>query len=175
VVEYRPIPDPVADAAPDAAPADPMPGFSWIIEGELAGMPHPGQARTLEEDLLFLQGQGIDLLVSLTEEPIDASTLRELGIDSLHVPIVDFTAPTMEQMAQFSEAVELRTTAGDQVGVHCGAGFGRTGTMVAAYFVWQGEGAKEAIARIRKLRPGSVETEQQEQAVADFEAWLSDD
>ena len=150
-----------------------MPGFSWVIGGELAGMPRPGQSRTLEEDLLFLRERGIDLLVSLTEEPLDEAALREVGIASLHIPIVDFTAPTMEQMAVFSEAVDLRTASGDPVGVHCGGGLGRTGTMIAAYFVWQGESSKRAIARIRALRPGSIETEEQERAVADFEIWLS--
>jgi atypical dual specificity phosphatase len=168
VVEYASAPD----ASVDAAVLPPIPGFSWIVEGELAGMPQPGQTRSLDEDLSFLQQQGIDLLVSLTEDPLDPAALSERDLDSLHIPIPDFTAPSMEQMAEFAEAVEARTAAGEAVGVHCGAGFGRTGTMVAAYFVWQGMAAKSAIARIRDLRPGSIETEAQEQAIFDFEAWL---
>ncbi|HCA46062.1 MAG TPA: protein-tyrosine-phosphatase, partial [Armatimonadetes bacterium] len=49
--------------------------------------------------------------------------------------------------------------------VHCMAGLGRTGTMIACYLVSQGMPAEEAIAEVRRARPGSIQTEQQEQAV----------
>jgi atypical dual specificity phosphatase len=51
------------------------------------------------------------------------------------------------------------------VAVHCGAGLGRTGTVVAAYFVTRGMGPREAVAKVRDLRPGSVETAEQERAI----------
>ena len=58
------------------------------------------------------------------------------------------------------------------VGVHCGAGMGRTGTFLAAYLVSQGMTAHDAIAEVRRLRPGSIETPAQERAVAQYEASL---
>ena len=54
------------------------------------------------------------------------------------------------------------------VAVHCGAGLGRTGTVVAAYFVTRGLGPREAIVKVRDLRPGSIETVEQERAVEAF-------
>ena len=54
------------------------------------------------------------------------------------------------------------------VGVHCGAGLGRTGVIVACYFVAKDMTAKNAVARVRRLRPGSIETEEQEEAVNEF-------
>ena len=45
---------------------------------------------------------------------------------------------------------------------------GRTGTVLAAYFVTQGMTARAAIERVRQLRPNSVETDEQEEAVAEF-------
>jgi atypical dual specificity phosphatase len=52
------------------------------------------------------------------------------------------------------------------VAVHCGGGLGRTGTLLACYLVSaEGLPADAAIARVRAARPGSVETEDQEQAV----------
>ena len=56
-------------------------GFSWVIDGQLAGMPVPGSGKNLEDDFAFLTGQGIDLLVSLTTEGPDSSLLEESGIE----------------------------------------------------------------------------------------------
>ena len=55
------------------------------------------------------------------------------------------------------------------MGIHCGAGLGRTGTLLACYFVSKGMTAKNAVARVRRLRPGSIETAEQERAVEEFE------
>jgi atypical dual specificity phosphatase len=147
-------------------------GFSWVIEDDLAAMAHPGTGDALDAALECLARKGIVLLVSLTTDPVDATTARAHGINVLHLPIDDFTAPTQQQIVQF--VAEVRTTIADggAVGVHCGAGIGRTGTMLAGYFVSDGMTADEAIAHIRELRPGSVETEAQEQAVRDYAASL---
>lgn len=55
------------------------------------------------------------------------------------------------------------------VAVHCILGLGRTGTMLACYLVKdKGLAPADAIAEIRRLRPGSIETYEQEKAVFQF-------
>ena len=60
--------------------------------------------------------------------------------------------------------------AGMAVAIHCAAGLGRTGTVLAAYFVAKGLSAREAVERVRQLRPGSVETVEQERAIERYAA-----
>ncbi|KAL6076423.1 Dual specificity protein phosphatase 23 [Balamuthia mandrillaris] len=55
------------------------------------------------------------------------------------------------------------------VAVHCRAGKGRTGTMIACYFIYsEGISAEEAIQRVRSLSPLSIETKGQEAFIASF-------
>ena len=45
--------------------------------------------------------------------------------------------------------------------------------MIACFFVWRfGLSAKQAIEDVRKLRPGSVETSEQENLVQEYEKHL---
>ena len=145
-----------------------MYGFSFVDE-LVAGMPQPGSRVPLETDLAFLAEHELALLVSLTVAPVDPVELAAFGMDGLHLPIEDFHPPTYDQQVALVEELLLRESAGQRVGVHCTAGYGRTGTMLATWFVANGMDAESAIAEIRRLRPGSIETSEQEQAVRDFE------
>jgi atypical dual specificity phosphatase len=62
---------------------------------------------------------------------------------------------------------------GEPVAVHCGAGLGRTGTLLAAYLISEGQTPDEAIDFLRGVRPGSVETLEQEQAIYEYARRLS--
>ena len=146
--------------------------FSWAIEDQLAGMPRPGTDATIEEDIAFLKRKDIDLLVSLTTDVPGTAQLAEQDIESLHIPVHDFQAPTMQQILEFVENTSSVLANGGRVGVHCTAGMGRTGTMLATYLVYQGSTAEEAIATIRELRPGSIETVEQEEAIQAYYKYL---
>jgi len=169
-----PVPT-VSSRVAEARSIDPSQGFSWVILGELAAMPLPGRDRPLEQDAAYLNQEGIRVLVSLTDDPPDGAVLVSQGISQEHIPVQDFTPPTLEQMIEFVAVVEHSVAADMPVGVHCTAGLGRSGTMAAAYLVAEGASAAEAIATVRQLRPGSIETTTQADAVRRFEEHLAGD
>lgn len=164
----QPVEQPPSLPGPEAPLT--MEGFSWIVEGELAAMPVPGRTRPLAEDADFLESRGIRTVISLTETP---PSFEETPIQQVRIPVADFTAPTLQQMIEFVDVASDATGRGEPVAVHCTAGLGRSGTMAAVYLVANGATADEAIARVRELRPGSIETEDQENAVKQAEAHFS--
>lgn len=144
--------------------------FSWVIEDEIAGMARP---MSVVADLEFLKDNGIEAIVSLTELPLHKTLIEEFGFEYKHIPIVDLTPPTQEQIEEFVTFVNNLTSSKKKIVVHCDAGIGRTGTMLACYLVNKGCSAKKAITEVRKKRPGSIETMEQEDTVIKYEERLS--
>ena len=139
-------------------------GFSWIDRPLLGAMARPES----KEELEWLRGHGIDVLISLTEDPLRRDWVNDAGILVVHEPIDDMDAPTQEQLDHCVSAIARAHEKNMGVAVHCGAGLGRTGVVIAAYLVHKGQTARDAIARVRRLRPGSIETEEQAEAVVEF-------
>lgn len=139
-------------------------GFSWVDPPRLAALARPRSA----EDLAWLRRNGIDVLVSLTEDPLPRDWVNDAGLMVVHVPVPDMEPPGDRQLEHVVEAIRKAQAAGMGVAVHCTAGLGRTGTVLAAYFVAQGLSPREAVEKVRELRPGSVETPEQEKAVEMF-------
>lgn len=141
--------------------------FSFVIDGELAGMACPGRFADLGEDLAFLRRQGVRAIVSLTEYPLDQRTVEAFGFQYLHLPILDYHAPTLSQARTFL-GFFARQRADGAVVVHCAAGQGRTGTILACALVQRGMTAEEAIRTVRRIRPPSIDTDAQEAFVHAF-------
>jgi atypical dual specificity phosphatase len=140
---------------------EPPAHFHWILPGRLAGMGRPGLLRDGATDLEAIASAGVEVLVSLTREPVEAEQLRSYGILGRHFPITDMGVPALAPTARLCREMERHMEAGRAVAVHCHAGMGRTGTIVAAFLVWTGMGPDEAVAVIRGANPGYIQNEAQ--------------
>lgn len=140
--------------------------FSWLIEGEIAGMAKPASS---VYDFEFLKDNGFEAIVSLSEFPLSEVLIEEFGFTVKHIPVRDFEAPTLEQIENFVAFAENARSEGKKLVVHCDAGIGRTGTMLACYLVSKGYSAADAIEEVRIRRPGSLETIEQEEVVLKYE------
>nr|XP_006626418.2 PREDICTED: dual specificity protein phosphatase 23 isoform X2 [Lepisosteus oculatus] len=130
------------------------PNFSWVEPKKLAGMALPRMPAHYQ----FLLDNGIKHLVTLCERkpPYHDSCP---GLTLHHIKIDDFCPPSMDQIKRFLAIVEEANAKGEGVAVHCLLGHGRTGTMLACYLVKKRKiTGVDAIAEIRSIRRGSIET-----------------
>ena len=142
--------------------------FSWLIENKLAGCGMP----TSFEEMNWIRNQGIKSIVTMTEDSLPNSWLDE--IKYLHVPTEDLVAPDLEKIDSAVNYINERIKNKEPVMVHCAAGIGRTGTILASYLTkYQRMTAKDAIEKVRNERPGSVQSDIQEMAVSMYEKYLN--
>ncbi len=142
--------------------------FSWILPGSLAGAMGPTERR----HLIYFERHDVTAIVRMEEATISA---EPWGFVELYEPVPDFGAPSVAQIDRIVNFVEQQIETWERPTViTCAAGIGRTGTILAAYLVNTGWGAQEAIDFIRQLRPGSIQTVAQEDAVRDYAAFVQE-
>ncbi|MFL6477224.1 MAG: dual specificity protein phosphatase 23 [Nitrososphaera sp.] len=144
--------------------------FSWVTEGKLAGSGLPVN----KDEFRWLVDKGIKSIISVREVPLPSKWLDHGEIDYLHLKVEDYGAPSLEVMENAVNYIEEKISSGKPVLVHCAAGKGRTGVMLAAYLIRKENlTAEDAIAKIRRLRPGSVQSLTQETALSMYEKYLN--
>lgn len=140
-------------------------------------------ARDLDADLDAIHGWGAKAVVTLIEEEEfhmlrvadlpDSVTRR--GMTWHHLPIRDVSIPNATFEGQWEvvgEELSDRLRRGERVLVHCRGGLGRAGTVAAMLLVELGMRPSEAIVAVRQVRPGAIQTDEQETYVRD-RAWTT--
>ena len=139
-------------------------------------------ARDLDTDLDAISSWGAVAVVTL----IERAEMRLLNVANIgdkvaarhmvwhHLPIRDVTMPGPEFEASWREVGERlrhQLRSGFNVLVHCKGGLGRAGTIAARLLTELGWKPDRAIAEVRRVRPGAIETAAQERHVCNVKAF----
>ncbi len=139
------------------------PNFFWLAPN-VAGSGHPGWSpEALRRTLAALKREGIGLVVSLA--PIDGALVGEAGLAHHALDVPDMGVPNVKALGAAIDMARTTLARGDRILVHCGAGYGRTGTFLACLLVADGMEPDEAMRLVRTKRPGSIETRAQEEFI----------
>lgn len=128
--------------------------------------------RSLEEDLEAVLRFGAKTVVSLIEpyefRMLGVETLpqavRSRGLAWFGLPMPDGGVPEFEWELRWSfvgRRIREKLRRGERVFVHCRGGLGRAGMVVARLLVEFGVEPESAIAQVRAVRPGAIETDAQ--------------
>src|SRR4051794_13588864 len=101
-------------------------GFSWVEKPLLAALARPASL----DDLTWLRQQGIEVLLSLTEDRPRCDWAESAGLLVFHEPLEDMEPPTQDQLDRAVSAIQRATAQNLPVAVHCEAGLGRTGVVL---------------------------------------------
>jgi len=155
--------------------------FSWIVPNFLCGMSTP---RNGEDIIAMRDSLGITVVVTATrEEPLKKEWFMG-GIKNAFLPVDNYYPPSCELADAFLELCETEYAKGGRVLMHCGGGKGRAGSFLAAYLIRYGVNPPtapgkeplmsptDAITLLRTARPGSIETQKQEEFCHAFASHL---
>jgi len=132
----------------------------WVIPGRLLAGKYPGgkNLKEMERRLGPLLDAGFDGFLDLTEagEVPGYENYLPDSVTYVRKAITDHGVPRdAAYMGEILAALDELLAAGRRVYVHCRAGIGRTGTVVACHLIEQGLAPEAALARLNELWQGS--------------------
>ena len=145
--------------------------WRWVVPGQIISAVAPERAwgGTLqwEKELRSAACSRRLAVLNLRERTDAFIDLQDAAVK--HIPVKDFSPPTIEQVEEAIAFIDSNIAAGNIVVVHCLGGCGRTGTVLSAWLKKTEElTADDAITRLRTINPCFVETPDQESFVSDY-------
>ena len=144
----------------------------WPVGPHLSGGAGIGYAEGIRaaEHVALLEQEGVGAILSLTPEP---QVPANGWVRKLH-PLPGLKPPRdFREMEALVAWVEQQRSRGKHVHVHCLAGKGRTGTILAGWLMrHRGWSATQAINHLRDRQPAAVESREQEDFVDRYESWI---
>ncbi|CAJ0960255.1 unnamed protein product, partial [Mesorhabditis belari] len=108
----------------------------------------------------YFRTHDVTTIVRLNMKMYEASKFTEAGFQHVDLFFIDGSTPSDEIIEKFIKVVDDSPGA---VAIHCKAGLGRTGTLIACWMMKEfGLNAAECMAWLRICRPGSVIGPQQQ-------------
>lgn len=105
----------------------------------------------------------------------DPNVLMRNGINHFNYNWEDMTAPSMSMLLDIVQVALHEISRGSKIAVHCHAGYGRTGTIIACVIIAkEGFDHHAAIRLVREKRPGSIQKQSQEKIIKEFQSTWRD-
>ncbi|KAF9153969.1 Dual specificity protein phosphatase cdc14a [Linnemannia schmuckeri] len=119
--------------------------------------------KSFQSVLSYFSTHNVQCIIRLNDKTYDKAHFTTRGIEHVDMIYPDGTCPPWYIVERFFEVCErVAMDQGGVVAVHCMAGLGRTGTLIGAYLMRHFDmTARETIAFLRLMRPGSVVGPQQ--------------
>lgn len=146
--------------------------LNWIVPGKILAFAgpcdRPGYSKHAPNFYYnYFKDHNVTSIVRLNDPEYDSAKFTNLGFQHHDLIFPDGYPPTSSIAAKFIKIVDEAKGA---VAVHCYAGIGRTGTLIAAYLMARYNFTTQmAVAWTRICRPGSVIGEQQDWLYTKFD------